>query len=64
MNLEIEVPTEKSWILSEKVTLTTDFEKSEMSRSGFSKVHFVPRLLSPILSIKKAIFNSYQNGCK
>ena len=59
------MPTKKSWTLSEKVTLISDFEKSGMSKSDISKMHSVPKSMSnTILSTKEAIFNSYQFGCK
>lgn len=55
----------KSWTLTEKVKLINDFEKSGMSKSGFSKVHSVPRTtLNTILSAKEAILSNYQTGCK
>lgn len=42
-----------------------NMEKSGMSKSGYSKVHSIPRtMLNTILSAKEAIFSNYQTGCK
>ena len=57
--------TKKSRTLTEKVKLINDFQKSGMTKSGFSQAHSIPRMiLNTILSVKKVIFNSYPTACK
>lgn len=55
----------KSWTLTEKAKLFNNFEKSRMSKSEFSKEHFIPRTtLKTSWPTKKAIFSTDKTNCK